>query len=39
MSRQSHPHHESWAMPLIVFEWTVIVCGFVAMLVVFMMHG
>jgi hypothetical protein len=30
--------NDSWAVPLIVFEWTVIICGFIAMLVVLMLH-
>jgi hypothetical protein len=38
MSSPSQEHSESWAVPVIVFEWTVIVCGFIAMLVVVMLN-
>jgi hypothetical protein len=31
-------YSESWAVPVVVFEWTVIVCGIIASMVVLMLH-
>jgi hypothetical protein len=35
---KSKQHQESWVVPVLVFEWTVIFCGFMATIVVLMLH-
>ena len=35
---KSNKHRESWVVPVVVFEWTVIFCGIMATIVVLMLH-